>query len=132
MIYEGFARSGVGTTSVVELNSGLFDAVKSLVEVNSTTGSRAVHEVLSVRDSQGVYVQPAQYLTSGDGNLGLGTFGGNINGNNFEVLFHPDDLVGVTTVSVFNQAFYKGFDRFNIPNSLNYGEGLREDIFFKL
>ena len=132
LIYEGFARSGVGTTSVVELNSGLFDAVKSLVEVNSTTGSRAVHEVLSVRDGQGVYVQPAQYLTSGDGNLGLGTFGGNINGSNFEILFYPDDLVGVTTVSVFNQAFYKEFDRFNIPNSLNYGEGLIENVFFKL
>ena len=131
LIYEGFARSGVGTTSVVDLNSSLFDGVKSLIEVNSTTGARAVHEVLSVRDSQGVYVQPAQYL-SGDGNLGLGTFGGNINGSNFEVLFYPDDLVGVTTVSVFNQGFYKDFDRFNVPNSLNYGDALTEDTFFKL
>ena len=131
VIYQGISTSGVGKTTIVELSSSLFNSVKSIVEV-SIGSSKAVHEVLSLHDDIDVYVQPAQFLADNSNNLGLGTFGGEYDGNNFVVSFYPDDLVGVTTVSIYNECFYKSIDRFNISDSLSYGSGYIENLDFKM
>ena len=134
LIYQGISTSGVGKTSIVKLNKNLFDATKSIVQV-SVGASNAVHEVLCVHDGTNVFVQPAQFMTgisSPVGDVGLGTFGGEYDGNNLIVSFYPDDEVGVTTVSIFNQCMYSGIDRTNIPEILYYGNESREQLGFKV
>ena len=75
---------------------------------------------MSLHDGTNVYVQPAQFLADSSNNLGLGTFGGEYDpaSGDYVVSFYPDNLVGVTTVSIFNQCMYSGIDRTNIPEIL--------------
>ena len=131
VIYQGISTSGVGKTTILGISSSLFNAAKSIVEV-SVGSSKAVHEVLSLHDDVDVYVQPAQFLADYSNNLGLGTFGAEYDGNDFVVSFYPDDLVGVTTISILNECFYRGVDRFNPSDTLYYGGGFTEDLDFKL
>ena len=128
MIYQGLSNSGVGTTSILELDKGLFNASKSIVEV-SIGSSRAVHEVLSVYDGTNVYVQQSQALSLNNGStsnydsgVGLGTFGGSVVGSNYIVKFHPDNVVGVSSVIVLNQCYYNQNDTLNDPLTLTYGK----------
>jgi len=134
LIYQGISTCGVGTTTIIELHKDLFNATKSIVQV-SVGASQAVHEVLSVHDGTNIFVQPAQFMTgisSPVGDVGLGTFGGKYDGNNLLVSFYPDDLVGITTVSIFNQCMYSGIDRTNIPGILYYGNEAREELQFSV
>ena len=136
VIYQGISTFGVGITTIVELDKDLFNSVKSTVEV-SIGSSKAVHEVLSLHDGGNVYVQQSQSLsvdhgsnTEYDPGLGLGTFGGKYDGNNFIVSFYPDNLSGVSTVKTLNQCFYTKNDKINDPLPLTYGKS-KEDIEIK-
>tara|TARA_B100000700_G_scaffold250977_1_gene281842 strand:- start:15038 stop:28432 length:13395 start_codon:yes stop_codon:yes gene_type:complete len=133
VIYQGISTSGVGKTTILGISSSLFNSATSIVEV-SIGSSKAVHEVLSLHDGIDVYVQPAQFLADSSNNLGLGTFGGEYDpaSGDYVVSFYPDNLVGVTTVSIFNKCFYRSIDRFNISDTLVYGSGYTENLDFKL
>ena len=133
IIYQGISTSGVGKTTIVDISSNLFDSAKSIVEV-SVGSSKAVHEVLSVHDTNNIFVQPAKFISgvvSPIGNTGLGTFGGEYEGGNLVVSFYPDDEVGMTTVSIFNECLYTGVDALNIPQTLFYGNVYNEKLGYK-
>jgi len=133
VIYQGISTSGVGKTTIVGLSSNLFDSAKSIVEV-SVGASKAVHEVLSIHDTTNVFVQSSKFLSgvvSPIGNTGLGTFGGEYDGSDFVVSFYPDDEVGVTTVSIFNECLYTAIDSLNIPETLYYSNVYNENLGFK-
>jgi len=135
--YQGITNTGIGTTAIFKdegLNKSVFDAVKSIVEV-SIGSSKALHEVLTINDDIGdTYVQQSQILSVDTGSnsqydpaVGLGTFGGAVSGDDFNVWFHPDNLTGVTTLTVLNQCFYRNLDLANVPTPLTYGK-IVEDV----
>ena len=111
-------------STLITLNSTLFNAVKSNVEV-SIGASKAIHEVLFLHDGTNAYSQQSGSLSvtknqesEYDPSSGLGTFGATLSGTSFEIKFFPDDSVGVTTVVSFNQCFYSEIDNVNVPEDL--------------
>ena len=126
-LYSGVSTSNIGISTLVNLNSLLFNAVKSIVEV-SIGSSRAIHEVLSLHDGTNAYAQQSGSLsvtkdsiTEYDPSSGLGTFGANLSGSNFILNFHPDDSSGISTVVSLNHCFYTITDTENTPENLTYG-----------
>ena len=126
-LYSGISTTNIGTSTLVNLDSNLFNAVKSIVEV-SIGSSKAIHEVLSIHDGVNAYAQQSGSLsvtkdsiTDYDPSSGLGTFGATLSGSNYKLIFHPDNLSGITTVVSLNHCFYIKTDTENTPENLNYG-----------
>ena len=134
-IYQSNYSVGIGTTNVVGLDSSLFNAVKSIVQV-SCGSTKALHQVLTLHDGNYVYAQQSAFI-SVDSNLpnpdyeeydntsGIGTFGVEYSGDQFVLEFHPDTEFVNAEVKVlsFNQCFYSGIDN-NIPIGLQNGNSL--------
>ena len=126
-IYSGITTVNTGISTFLSLNSQLFNTVKSVVEV-SIGASKAVHEVTALHDGVNAYVQPSGSLsvtkdsnTEYDPSSGLGTFSASYTASHFEIKFHPDDSVGVSTVVSLNHCFYTTLDKVNDPLNLTYG-----------
>ena len=126
-IYSGITSVNTGVSTFVSLNSQLFNTVKSVVEV-SIGASKAVHEITALHDGTNAYVQSSGSLsvtknsnTEYDPSSGLGTFSASYTASNFQIKFHPDDFVGVSTVVTFNHCFYTILDKVNDPLTLTYG-----------
>ena len=135
-IYTGITSSNTGVSTFVNLNSQLFDTVKSFVEV-SIGASKAVHEILALHDGTDAYITQSKILsltkdsfTEYDPSVGFGTFGATYTLNNFKLEFHPDDSSGISTVVSFNHCFYTDVDKLNDPQPLIYGP-INEDNEFK-
>ena len=126
-IYTGVSTSNIGISTLVTLNSNLFNSVKSVVEV-SIGSSKAIYEVLSLHDGTDAYVQQSGSLsitkdsiTDYDPSSGLGTFGATLSGSDYKLIFHPDDSSGISTVVSLNHCFYVITDTENVPENLDYG-----------
>ena len=135
-IYAGITSTNTGISTFLDLNSQLFDTVKSLVEV-SIGASKAVHEILALHDGTDAYIQQSQILsvtkdsnTEYDPSVGLGTFSATRTLNNFKLEFHPDNSSGISTVVAFNHCFYTSLDKLNDPQPLIFGP-IFEDNEFK-
>ena len=131
--YSGFSTVNVGVSTILDLNSQLFNSVKSTVEV-SVGSSKAIHEVLAVHDGTDAYVQQSgslsvtkDFVSEYDPSSGLGTFSASYSASKFKLLFHPDNSTGISTVVSLNQAFYTFVDTENIPNDLSYGDILEKN-----
>jgi len=119
--------TSAASTSILNLNTNLFNSVKSLVEV-SAGSTKALHQILMIHDGVDVYTQQMQFLSVGststsDSLIGLGTFGGTFenSGNNFVLKFYPD--AGITqniAISNLNKCFYQDVDDINIAPDLEY------------
>ncbi len=126
-VYTGISTSNIGISTILTLNSNLFNSIKSVVEV-SIGSSRAVHEVLSIHDGTNAYAQQSGSLsitkdsiTDYDPSSGLGTFGATLSGSDYKLIFYPDDSSGISTVVSLNHSFYVITDTENVPENLNYG-----------
>jgi hypothetical protein len=118
------------STSILDINAGLFNCVKSVVEV-SAGSTKALHQVMMIHDGVDVYTEQMQFLSvsgisTSDSGVGLGTFGGTFenSGNNFVLKFYPD--AGVTqnlSISNLNKCLYQTIDAINLPPDLTYVEG---------
>ena len=128
VIYQSDTTTGVGETSVLSISKTLFNSVKSLVEV-SIGSTKAVHQVMMIQDNNNnVYVQHSPLLSvSGistlDSASGIGTFGGDNSGSEFELNFYPDSQYSSNNIviSAFSQCFYNDLDVANTPPVLEYG-----------
>jgi predicted RNA-binding protein with TRAM domain len=108
------------STQVVSLNKTDFNAVKSLVKV-SVGSTTALHQIMSVQDSNNIYIQQDAFLSVGS-TTGIGTFGGEYSGNNFILKFYPDSsITSQIKISSFNICMYTTLDNVNIPPNLVYG-----------
>jgi hypothetical protein len=130
-LYSGLSSTNTGISTIISLNSQLFNSIKSVVEV-SIGSSKALHEVLAIHDGTDAYVQQSGSLSitkdfnsEYDPSLGLGTFSASYTSNIFELKFHPDNTTGISTVVSLNHCFYNQLDKVNTPLDLTYG-GLRE------
>jgi len=130
-VYRSTYSSTVSSAStIISLNKFNFNAVKSLVEV-SIGSTSALHQIMLVQDVNNIYVQQAAFL-SAENNTGIGTFGGEYIGDNFELKFYPDpSIITEIKISSFNQCLYTFLDVENNPPNLNYGSVTESiDILF--
>ena len=112
-----------GTSSIITYSSISKDidtSVKSLVRV-STGQTSAVHQIITLRDENDILTVQYPFVSIGS-TSGIGTFGGEINGNNIDLKFYPDsNITSLIEVQSFNQIFYTESDFDNTPNDLRYG-----------
>jgi len=128
-VYESkfYDTVSAGITTVLTLDKNLFNASKSFIEV-SIGATKALHQVLAIHDNSNVYTHQMPFLSLAnteefDTSSGVGTFGGDFNGDNLEVKFYPDsDQTGITSISVFSKSLYTALDIVNNPPSLDYGK----------
>jgi hypothetical protein len=106
-------------TSIISLDKDTFTSSKLTLRVSDNSQS-ALHQVLFVHDGNEIHTVQYPYLSSNKSS-GIGTFGGEYNGNNVDIVFYPDnDIDGVINILTFSQSFYTDSDYRNIPSSLRY------------
>jgi hypothetical protein len=106
-------------TSIISLNKNNFTSSKLTLKVSDNSQS-ALHQVLFIHDGNEIHTVQYPYLSSNKSS-GIGTFGGEYNGNNINIVFYPDnDIDGVVNILTFSQSFYTDSDYRNIPESLRY------------
>ena len=120
-IYQSNYSSTVSLAStIISLNKSNFNAIKSLVEV-SVGSTNALHQVMMIHDNNDIYVQQSPFLSIGS-TSGIGTFGGEYSGNNFELKFYPDSGINSEIkILSFNQCLYSTLDSINIAPDFTYG-----------
>ena len=130
---EGSERSarlestvGVGTTAirVGTFDSNTITSSSSIVRV-SCGSSSAIHQVSIIRGSIDFVVVPGSF-SAVNNVTGLGTFGSEVNGDQFYLNFYPDFSDTNTTVQSFNEVFYTYSDFDNVPRLLSYGNSTQE------
>ena len=121
---SGFSTTTSGiSTSVLALNKNNFDSVKSLIEVGVGT-VKSIHQILLIQDGSDVYTQQSQFMTI-ENDLGIGTFGGQYTGSDFELMFYPDsNVTDDINITSFNECLYSDVDFINKPNDLIYGKSI--------
>ena len=120
-IYQSTYSSTVSSAStIISLNKSNFNAIKSLVDV-SVGSTNALHQIMMIHDNNNIYVQQSPFLSIGS-TSGIGTFGGEYSGNNFELKFYPDSGINSEIkILSFNQCLYSTLDSLNIAPNFTYG-----------
>ena len=118
---ESTYRTGSGSPiNYLTINKNNESTVKSLVRVSSGNTS-AVHQIISINDTDDILTIQYPFVSIGS-TTGIGTFGGQITGNDINLRFFPDAEFGdLIEVQSYNQVFYTANDFENNPPSLFYG-----------
>ena len=88
------------------LNKLIDSSVKSLVRVSCGETS-AVHQVVSIRDADDILTVQYPFVSAGS-TTGIGTFGGEISGDNINLRFYPDaEFQSLIEVQSYNQILIK-------------------------
>ena len=130
-IYEaGFSTTTSGvSTSFLSLDKNSFDSSKSLVEVGIGT-TKSVQQIMMVQDGTDIYVQQLPLLSASgigtfDTAMGIGTFGGEYQGNNVLLKFYPDsNFAGDLEIKSFSECLYTEVDIINQAPDLLYGTSI--------
>ena len=110
---------GVGMTYAT-LSKTLDSSAKSLVRVSCGETS-AVHQIMYLRDADDILTVQYPFVSAGS-TTGIGTFGGEIIGNDIQLKFYPDiEFKSTIEVQSFNQILYTVSDFDNSPPDLTYG-----------
>ena len=128
VVYESkyYNTVSAASTTILTLDKNIFNASKSFVEV-SIGSTKALHQVLTIHDNTDVYTHQLPFLSLAttdefDTVSGVGTFGGDFDGNDLLLTFYPDsDQTGDIDISVFSKSLYTTIDIVNQPNTLSYG-----------
>ena len=128
VVYQSNFQSTVGAQSktIHTLDKLLFNASKSVVQV-SVGSSKALHQVMMIFDETDVYTQQLPFLSVDTTNntldtlSGIGTFGGEVSGNNLLLNFYPDNQNQQIDIEIFSKSFYSTLDVSNNYNDLAYG-----------
>ena len=118
---ESINATGTASTITYGTISKLIDSsVKSVVRVSCGETS-AIHQIISIRDADDILTVQYPFVSVGS-TSGIGTFGGEISGNDINLRFYPDsEFESLITVQAYNQIFYTTSDFSNTPPDLNYG-----------
>jgi hypothetical protein len=118
---------GGAATSFVGFSSNLITSVKSYVNV-SVGETNALHQLMIMHDGREIYTLQGPFLSVGS-TSGIGTFGGEYDGDRLEMKFYPDpEITGTCQIISFNEQIYSEVDAANIPPDLINGP-LTERIF---
>ena len=112
---EGTGSIRLGTFNIDEISSST-----SIVRVSAGQSS-AIHQVTVIANN----ITEKTYVTAGpfaplNNTTGLGTFGSEINGDDFYLNFYPDPGLDVKA-QAFNEVFYRFNDFDNTPQTLEFG-----------
>ena len=118
---ESVNATGTASTITYGTISKLIDSsVKSVVRVSCGETS-AIHQIISIRDDDDILTVQYPFVSAGS-TTGIGTFGGEISGNDINLRFYPDsEFESLIQVQAYNQIFYTTNDFSNTPPDLNYG-----------
>ena len=118
---ESVNATGTASTITYGTISKLIDSsVKSVVRVSCGETS-AIHQIISIRDDDDILTVQYPFVSVGS-TTGIGTFGGEISGNDINLRFYPDsEFESSIQVQAYNQIFYTTNDFSNTPPDLNYG-----------
>jgi len=117
---SGYVTGTASTITYNTINKTVDSTVKSLVRVSCGKTS-AIHQVITIRDADDVLTVQYPFVSSGS-TTGIGTFGGEIVGNDINLRFYPDsEFNSLIEVQSYNQIFYTENDFGNTPPNLNYG-----------
>ncbi len=117
---SGYATGTASPITYATLNKLIDSSVKSMVRV-SCGDTSAVHQVISISDSQNIVTVQYPFVSAGS-TTGIGTFGGEISGDNINLRFYPDaEFESLVEVQSYNQIFYTASDFENTPPDLKYG-----------
>ena len=117
------SKYSTGTTNPITyttINKLIDSSVKSLVRVSCGETS-AVHQVISIRDEDDILTVQYPFVSAGS-TTGIGTFGGEISGDDINLRFYPDaEFDSLIEVQSYNQILYTASDFENTPPNLTYG-----------
>ena len=117
---SGYATGTASTITYATLDKDIDSSAKSLVRVSCGQTS-AIHQIVSIRDADDILTVQYPFVSVGS-TSGIGTFGGEIVGNNINLRFYPDaTFTSLVEVQSYNQIFYTQNDFDNTPPKLNYG-----------
>lgn len=123
-IYDSNYTSTVSaaSTTINTLDKNTFNTSKSLVQV-SIGSTKVLHQIIIAHDGTDVYTQQLPFLSAfNNDSSGIGTFGGEISGDNAVIKFYPDaDKTGQIEIEVFNEKLYTELDTASDYLNLNYG-----------
>jgi len=127
-IYDSNYTSTVSaaSTTINTIDKNTFNTSKSLVQV-SIGSTKALHQIIIAHNGTDVYTQQLPFLSASNNNSlddfsGIGTFGGEISGDNVIIKFYPDvDKTGQIEIEVLNENLYTELDTVNDYLNLNYG-----------
>ena len=117
---SGYVTGTASTITYATINKLIDSTVKSLVRVSCGETS-AVHQVISIRDVDDILTVQYPFVSAGS-TTGIGTFGGEISGDNINLRFYPDaEFDSLIEVQSYNQILYTASDFENTPPDLTYG-----------
>ena len=117
---SGYSTGTTNPITYATLNKLADTTAKSLVRVSCGETS-AVHQVISLRDDDDVVTIQYPFVSAGS-TTGIGTFGGEISGDNINLRFYPDsEFDSLIEVQSYNQILYTANDFANTPPDLIYG-----------
>ena len=124
---SGYATGTTSTITYTTLNKNIDSSVKSLVRVSCGETS-AVHQIVSIRDADDILTVQYPFVSIGS-TTGIGTFGGEISGDDINLRFYPDsEFTSLIEVQSYNQVFYTINDFDNTPPKLSYGT-VSQEVF---
>ena len=117
---------GIGITFTT-LDKTIDSSSKSLIRVSCGETS-AVHQLITLRDVDDVVTVQYPFVSAGS-TTGLGTFGGEISGDNINLKFYPDsEFDSLIEIQAYSKIFYTASDFENTPPDLDIG-AVTEKLF---
>ena len=117
---SGYVTGTASTITYATISKDVDTTVKSLVRVSCGETS-AVHQIVSIRDVDDILTVQYPFVSAGS-TTGIGTFGGEVSGNNINLRFYPDaEFQSLIEVQSYNQILYTASDFANTPPDLTYG-----------
>ena len=119
-LQSGYATGTTNPITYATINKLIDTSVKSLVRV-SCGDTSAVHQIISLRDEDDILTVQYPFVSAGS-TTGIGSFGGEISGDNINLRFYPDaEFDSLIEVQSYNQILYTANDFANTPPDLTYG-----------
>ena len=111
--------SNVSTSStILEFNKTKVSSVKNVIRA-SIGNTSAIHQIMMAHDGTDAYIVQYPFISIGS-TSGIGTFTSQLNGSDFELVFHPD-ISGTIQIQSYSEVFNTDIDLINIPSDLTYG-----------
>ena len=124
---SNYVTGTASTITYATIDKTLDSSVKSIVRVSCGETS-AIHQIISLRDIDDVLTVQYPFVSAGS-TTGIGTFGGEISGNDINLRFYPDtEFNSLIEVQSFSQIFYTANDFANVPQDLTFGR-VTEKLF---
>ena len=117
---SGYVTGTASTITYATISKNIDTSVKSIIRV-SCGNTSAVHQVVSIRDVDDILTVQYPFVSAGS-TTGIGTFGGEISGDDINLRFYPDaEFDSLIEVQSYNQILYTASDFDNTPPDLTYG-----------